>query len=303
MSNANVDIASKYRRPRRYVSWAGVIIGLILGIAGGLYIAWEVSPTVEVNTEPWQLTAEDKAHYMVAILMAYDADSNLDRAINRLLTLRYPGDPIQEVANVACQLATTGYVDNSSGFHAVQTMVRFYQSQGRTGCADELILVQDTAPTQVVQIDVPTATLTPPATKTATPEGLGAATATPVQVVVPTRVPQSSYVLAGVSTFCDAEQSGVIEVTVYQANGSTGIPGQQVRVRWDNGESRFYTGLKPERGPAYADFDMEPDRSYIVDLPGRSDPVPQPLSAVPCVTPNGDSRALTSYRVSFRAAG
>ena len=49
----------------------------------------------------------------------------------------------------------------------------------------------------------------------------------------------------------------------------------------------------PWRG--YADFLMESGKDYIVDMPGHADPVPQPLSAVPCTTPNGE-RAIISYR-------
>jgi len=40
---------------------------------------------------------------------------------------------------------------------------------------------------------------------------------------------------------------------------------------------------------------------YIIDMPGRADPIRQPLSAVPCTTPNGE-QAVIAYRVLFRAA-
>jgi hypothetical protein len=44
---------------------------------------------------------------------------------------------------------------------------------------------------------------------------------------------------------------------------------------------------------------MEADKSYNIDMPGRADPLPQPLVAAPCTTPDG-GRAIISYRVTFR---
>jgi hypothetical protein len=116
--------------------------------------------------------------------------------------------------------------------------------------------------------------------------------------VVPTSLPQSTYEVVGINTFCDAGNSGVIEVFVQDFSGD-GVPGEAVRVRWDEGEDTFYTGLKPERGPGYADFQMEEGTAYLVEMPGRSDPTSQPLVAAPCNTESGDD-AIGSYRVFFR---
>jgi hypothetical protein len=119
-------------------------------------------------------------------------------------------------------------------------------------------------------------------------------------VIVPTSVPQRDFVLANVSTFCDDELSGIIEVFV-QDFGNVGLPGMPVRVRWDNGENTFFTGLKPERGPAYADFEMELGKGYIIDMPGRSDPSRDPLVAATCTTETG-AQAVISYRAVFLPA-
>ena len=293
---------SRYNRPRRPFSVWGLVIGLILGVSAGLVYAWTISPVVEVATEPWQLRADDRAQYMVGITLAFAGDSNLNRAVNRLLSLQAEwetGDPFQQVADAACRLASTGYVDSSSGLRAIRSMMTFYQLQGRAGCADTLLPASNVQPTAVVQVELPTPTLLPPATKTPTPVGSPNPTATQRVLVVPTSVPQRDFVLADIATFCDADISGMIEVFV-QDFGSVGLPGQPVRARWDGGESRFFTGLKPERGPGYADFQMEEGRGYIVEMPGRSDPS-QPLTAGPCTTENGVS-AITSYRVFFLPA-
>lgn len=290
-------VPRKYRRSRRPFSILGILVGLILGVGLGLLFTWGLSPVEVVDTEPWQLTTEDKTQYVVAITMSYAYDGDLNAAINRLVGLRFPGDPIQAVADLACALVTTGYANNTSGLNAVRSMMRFYQLQGRSGCADTLIPAGD-APGSVVTIDVPTATvtLTPPASKTPTPAA-ERGTATPVLIVVPTSPPQNDFELVSVNTSCD---TGIIRVYVVEVNGSTGIPGMEIRARWDGGESRFFTGLKPEQGAGYADFQMEPDLDYLIDMPGRADPVSQTLSAVPCTTESG-GRALTSYTVFFRS--
>ncbi|HLV34385.1 MAG TPA: hypothetical protein VKY59_04685 [Spirillospora sp.] len=291
---------SRYNRPRRPFSVWGLVIGLIVGISGGLTYAWTISPIVEYSTEPWQLRPEDRAHYMVAIALAFAGDSDLDRAVQRLLTLQgqnVSADIFQQVADSACRLASTGYVDSNSGLTAIRRMMTFYQLQGRTGCADTLLPVGEAESTPRVVIDAPTPTLPPPATKTPTPVSEVEFTPTPARIIVPTSVPQRAFVLANVSTFCDASISGVIEVFV-QNFGGVGVPGMPVRVRWDEGESTFYTGLKPERGPAYADFQMEEGKGYIIDMPGRSDPSSQQLVAATCNTETGQ-QAIVSYRAVF----
>jgi hypothetical protein len=294
---------SRYQRPRRFFSMPGIILGLLLGIGGGLFFTWNIAPIQEFDTEPWQLRADVKDQYVVAIALSYASDDDLGKAINRLVGLQLPGDPIQGVADTACRLATSGYVNSSSGLNAVRSMMRLYQLQGRAGCADSLISAEDGQPDAVVTIELPTptVTLTPPPSKTPTPEA-AFPTPTSVLVVVPTVPPQNDFTLIGVSTNCGAAISGLITVEVYDSDGSTAIPGAEVRARWDTGESRFFTGLKPEQSPAYADFEMETGKDYLIDMPGHADPIQQPLSAVPCTAPTGE-RAIISYRVVFRAVG
>jgi hypothetical protein len=298
--NLRPDRGSKYRRPRRPISLAGLLVGLVLGIAGGLVYAWVIDTRVEFDTEPWQLKKADRAQYIVAIALDYSYDGDLARAIERLIALKPQGDPIQEVADVACDLATTGYVENSSGLRAIQAMMTFYQLQGRSGCADTLIAPIG-QPTSQVVIDLPTPTPVPPATKTPTPEGTARATPTPPRFLPPTAVPQTDFAAPIIRTDCVPEFSGVIEVFVQDFNGQ-GIPAQAVRVRWDDGESTFFTGLKPERGLGYADFQMEAGKGYIIDMPGRSDPSTQPMVADTCFTADGQ-QAITLYRVFFRQIG
>lgn len=288
----------RYRRRRAPLIWQVMVFAFIIGIAGGLYYAWEIAPLEEFDTLPRQLRRDDKADYVVAIALAFSYDSNLNLAINRLVTLNLGQDPLQAVAEIACDLARTGYVDSSSGLRAVRALKTFYQLQGRTGCAD--VLIPDVQEVQVVEIEVatPTPTLPPPPSKTPAIE------ATPTEssiFIVPTTAPRRDYVGRVAGTFCDPDLSGIIEVFVQNFNGD-GIPGERIRVRWANGTDIFVSGLKPERGPSYADFRMSPDVTYTIDMPGLSDPVDRPISATPCTTETG-AEALRSYRIVFQRVG
>lgn len=292
---------SRYDRPRRYVSWTALIFGILAGIGGGIFFAWNVAPTQEFDTEPWQLNQPDKANYVVAIMVSYAYDGDLARTINSLAALRPPVNPIDYVAQVACDLARTGYVDSSSGLNAIRSMMRFYQGQGRTGCADSLIPPENEAPATEEIIVLASPTLQPPPSKTPLPQVVSAATDTPVAVIIPTSAPGTTFRIARLDPpFCDADFPGVIEVYVQDGSGNA-IPGQPVRVRWDGGDSTFFSGMKPERGLDYADFQMEANKGYTVDMPGLSDPTTSPIVASPCETADGRA-SIQSYRIVFRPA-
>jgi hypothetical protein len=291
---------SRYDRPRRSISWFMLLLGLALGVGGGLYYAWEVAPVAELDTAPWQLRDEHRNAYLAAITLHYGYDGDLDRTVNQLIDLRLSGpDPIQRVAAIACDLARSSYVQDNTGLRSVRAMMFFYQTQGKSGCADDLIPldpVPQTQPTEMVVLPTPTPLLDP--TKTPVPAGTQFPTPTDAPFVPTEPSPQAFSLVSGLPTFCDAELSGVIEVRVQNFNGEP-LPGLPVRVSWAGGESTFYTGLKPERGPGYADFQMEEDISYVIEMPGLSDPVTRPIVAGACNL-EGGGQAVTSYRLVFR---
>jgi hypothetical protein len=212
---------SKYQRSRRVVSLWGLLLGLGLGIGLGLWLSWVQFPVIETDTNPGQLRARDKAHYVVAIMLDYTYNSDLTLTIQRLTELELGTNPIQEVANIACDLTREGYASTSAGLRALRAMRTFYSLQGRSGCADELLPA--IAPTNVVEIEVatPTATLPPPPSKT--PTG-NIATSTPSGIViVPTTPLQREYEGSIFSTFCSTELSGVIEVYVRAVGNTAGV--------------------------------------------------------------------------------
>jgi hypothetical protein len=290
---------TRYNRPRRYFSRWALVLGLLIGILGGLSYAWVIAPVEETDTEPYQLRQSDKAHYVVAIILEYQQSGDLGQAITKLVQLQLGQDPIQAVAEVACDLASTGYVDDTSGLHALRAMKTFYQLQGREGCADVLVPDVDDTASQVLEVIVPTHTPTipPPPSKTPTPD-IDPMALTPTVRVVPTVATQCDFEGRVANAFCDPNNPGVVEVFVVATNGD-GMPGETIRVRWDDGESTFVTGLMVERGESYADFRMQDGMSYTIDMPALSDPVNTPLVAEVCYTEFG-AESVKSYRVVFR---
>lgn len=287
---------SRYQARQSPIMLWVLLFGFAIGLAGALFYAWQIDPRKEVDTRPAQLRADQKAHYVVAVALRFSYDSDLANAVNALIALELGADPFQRVADIACDLARTGYVDSTAGIRAVRALKTFYQLQGKQGCADVLLPDVQATPVVEVRVPTPTATLPPPPSKTPLPSE---PSPTPAGVVVvPTTRPSQNFVGRVVNTFCSASIVGVIEVFVQRANGD-GIGGQGVRVRWEGGEDRFSTGLKPERGVGYADFSMEAGRSYVIDMPAQSDPLTSPLIASPCTTENGEASIL-SYRVVFR---
>jgi hypothetical protein len=104
----------------------------------------------------------------------------------------------------------------------------------------------------------------------------------------PTITPGAPFVLKqDVKLLCSTTRSiPLIIVEALDAAGSP-VPGVQVLVQWQGGEDRFFTGLKPELGTGYADFEMTPSITYTVQLAEGGLPIPG-LIASECETAIGD---------------
>jgi hypothetical protein len=116
-------------------------------------------------------------------------------------------------------------------------------------------------------------TLTPTARRTATPTATPAPTLTPLPTAAPSPTPGAPFVLEKQDRICDPNLTDPsIQVLASDAAGQP-VPGVEVVVTWDGGETHFYTGLKPELGPGYADFAMTPGITYTLRLGDGGQPV------------------------------
>jgi hypothetical protein len=64
------------------------------------------------------------------------------------------------------------------------------------------------------------------------------------------------------------------------------VSGVPVIVSWPDGEERFFTGLKSEKGAGYADFTPDPGVLYSIRLGENGTPVSN-LAAVMCPRASG----------------
>ena len=285
-------------RPLSFLPYGLFAFALVVGLVSGLGASWALGPLPERNTEPYQLKEEERNHYMIAIALEYAHGGDLHRAWEKLVALRPLGDPLQALADAACQLAMSDYLGSESGEKALRVAARMYTAQGRSGCAEPLLPAED-PPQQPVAAPVTAVLLpspSPPPTKTPSRRA-GRATAT--LRAVATAVPHRTFLPLPASTFCDTAHPALIEVKIVDYLGR-GIPGQRIRVRWGDEENVFLSGLKPERGTGYADFQMDEGTSYSIDMPGASDALRADLVTGRCYTESG-RESLKSFRVTFRA--
>jgi hypothetical protein len=248
--------------------WLGLAAGVILGIAIGLLYAWLINPVEYVNTTPSSLRQSYQQDYLVLIAASYQQTGNLPRAEARL-SLFDIADPAEQLAEMAQQrLAAEGSADSA------QALARL---------ASDLNVL----PTGLAATRTPQMTSTVPATSVVV-------IATELPTARPSRTPTAAptagppFELAERDTVCEPTISPpLLQVRVVDGAGEP-VPGVEVHVLSDQGEDRFYTGLKPELGLGYGDFEMDPELSYNVQLPEAEGFITS-IQSEPCILEDGES--------------
>jgi hypothetical protein len=90
-------------RLRRRLSWIGLLLGAVAGLAFGLIYAWIVDPVTYYDADPADLRADLGEDYLVLIATSYELTGDLARAQARLASLGQAGNP-QAVAALADRL-------------------------------------------------------------------------------------------------------------------------------------------------------------------------------------------------------
>jgi hypothetical protein len=257
-----------------------LFLGVALGLALGLTISWGLWPVQIINADPVDLRAALREDYLVLIGQAYTADGNLPRTRQRLATLGEWGQA-QAVADLAARYVTEGRAPRAVG--------------ALTALADALsgsaVVVRPTvtaSPTAAQALPAPSET--PISTTTPTPQRTPTVTPTPTPRP-PVRLVKSEQICSG------ADRAGHILVYMQDQQG-VGLPNIEIRVSWATGEDRFFTGLKPEVDPGYADFEMESGVSYQVRVGEVGSEVASGISAAPCA----GGEEVAAWRVIFQRA-
>jgi hypothetical protein len=103
----------------------------------------------------------------------------------------------------------------------------------------------------------------------------------------PTATASAPFSLTTKDEICDpALHETQIQVLVLDA-ARNGVPGVEVFVVWDTGQSTFFTGLKPELGPGFADFTMQEGVTYSLQLK-QGDSLETGISSKTCTDGDGE---------------
>lgn len=297
---------------RRRLRWLENLLALGLGLALGLWIAWGLAPVQYVDAPPDLLRTDFKDEYRLLIARAYLATGDLAQAQARLAALDDPS-PAQALAAQAQQLL-------SQGGDPVDVQALSLLAQDLRGLADlppsqptrtprPTITPTPSATLPPLRTATPTFTSTPTQTPTATlpiptregtpgtpaytltpsrtptptitPTRAPRLQSTPTRTPRPTRTPGLPYVVVDREAICDApSETGLLEAYFQDAIGQP-VPGVELVLQSSVDETIFYTGLKPEIDPGYADAVLQPGVTYSLTVrPGET--LVQDISAPDC---------------------
>jgi hypothetical protein len=233
----------------RSSGWLPWMLGIGVGLLAGVFYAWRVNPVSYTNTDPTSLRADFRMDYLALVASAHASTGELARAQARLSV--FEAQDMAETLGALAQLRlAAGYPESEA-----RALAGLAAALGeRPGSLPP----GSPAPTR--------STTTPPATATMGPTRTPQATSTRA----PTPTPGAPFQVTRQELICDSvSELPRLQVQVLDVNGR-GVPATEILVIWDEGTDRFYTGLMPELGAGYADFVLEPDIAYTVQLAGSS---------------------------------
>lgn len=255
-----------------------LLVSIAVGIALGLLYTWLIDPVEFRTADPYHVEARYREVWIVMTAEAYLTGGDWDRTRARLDGLNDP--------NLA-QTVTALFENYSAGGpnDAARALARLANRLGARTAG------------MAVYLTTPVVTPTPRVTPTAVPptNTPAAPAATPTDsfpTPTPSATPTPEFALASSGSVCQTTDPQ-IRVTVEDETGN-GLPGVDVWITWDSGADRFVTGLKPEFGAGFGDFDMQPDVSYRVGAGTQSAlALVSNLRANTCTTDGGRAGRLT----------
>jgi hypothetical protein len=260
--------------------FTGILIGILLGVGYTRYF----QPVEYVDTAPASLQQVFKDQYRAMIAAAYLANGDLVRAKARLELLE-DEDLIRALTE---QAQRTLAEDGSSEEARALGLLAIALGQAPPG-PGQAITPAPNLPTGTSVLSTPASLIeaNPAPTGPSEPRPETA----PVSPTDPGALPSppeddGSYVLLSQEKVCDQSlPAPLIQIQVSDEQGEP-IPGVLIVISWVGGEERFYTGLKPEINPGYADFTLNPEFVYSVRVGEGSSPLGN-LTAVSCSSDEG----------------
>jgi hypothetical protein len=286
-----------------------VLIGLALGLAGGLYYAWNIDPVQYYDNVPDQMAPRYRSRWIRMVAFAYGHTGNLRRAEVQLrhLSDKEIRQELVEALDAAVEdglptTALTRMATLAKQYGAKSPAISIYTESG-----DPLVAATPETPV------VPTATPMPPTpSSTSTPIPplpTPSPTLDPAEFsIAPTATPLApSYVITEVVRSCLPKPRIAISLTqqisVTDRDTSrleiVGMPNVEIWLLWSEGADRAITGLHPRQGLGYADFLIEPMTTYNLYI---ESPTGAPLTALnvdPCETQ--DEPTWSSWLLTIRS--
>lgn len=284
---------------------AAPIVGLVIGLALGLVYTWGIAPVELVNTYPALLRTDYRWDWIRLVALSYVADGDLERAHARLDGLE------QEDVAGAMRALIEEHAAAGRPADALRRLSTLADALDVHTPAMLVYLHTPTLPSHPTPTSSPSSTLTPsptpPRTPTPTLPHVSIPTLSPTpkptrtpRPSTPTPTPPPPFQLTLQEQICEPEQAPHIEVVVRDEHG-VGLDGVVVWLMWPGGADRAVTGLKPQRGAGYADFDVEPGASgsvnYALGIGELGLPLVTDLRIKPCPARKGKEPLLGSWRI------
>lgn len=266
-----------------------VLTGLVIGALAGLAYAWVADPVVFTETAPFMMGEEARDQYRILVASAFTASGDLGRAEARLAQIR-DSDAQQALAAQAQRIvaAQGSYADA----RALALLAAAISQAGQTGTAIPALATPTLTETAVGTLQAEGTPALPSTSPTAGP------TRRPTATKIPTATPGQPFVAADSGQVCrEGTTPSLLTVKVVDASGRP-VPGVQVIVSWAGGEDIFYTGLKPEFGMGYADFQMTEGVEYTLRLAEGGQPV-SGISVPMCPGGEGEADFSGGWEVLF----
>lgn len=259
--------------------------GLAFGLGLGLFFAWGLAPTQFVDTTPASLRIDFKDEYRFMIASAYRANGDLIRAQARLNTIgdvnppKALGEQAQRMlANNSSVQMVLVLADLSEALQTLPTVASTPSPGPVSPTPLPQLAVQppgDEA-SSTPQNDTPTATSTAlknspepqhPPTGTDTPSPSPAPIATLAAHPRPslTATPGLAFKLLLQTSQCEPSQPGLLQIYLSDTK-SKPVAGVELVITWFGGEEHFFSGLKSEISPGYADYGLSENVEYDLSL-------------------------------------
>jgi hypothetical protein len=264
-----------------------LFMGVAAGLALGLTLTWVIWPVKYYEADPVHLLPEHKEDYVVLVGAAYAVDGDLARAKARLAKLEE-----KDIGSVVAVLAER-YLREGRDVEETRGLAKLADALGVSTSA-MLVYIATPTPLPTFTPEGPSIALGPPPPMVPTPTS-------PATAEMPgaAATPETVFHLLEKRRFCEGQGGGSILVYVEDEEGQ-GLPNVRITISWLGGEDEFFTGLKPEVDPGYADFAMQEGMMYNLAVAGAEgvEGLNTEFSVADC--PNTERPVPSSWRLVFQ---